>query len=355
MGETRLIATYVRTIARKSREAGAPPALKIAQALALFVVRRVGPGYFLLARFWRNTVSFGDMLGHFNAKEYRRAVNKLNPPLFQKLSQHKLSEKALLSLRGIPTPRFLGYFHVERGGDTHGNPLRTDHELESFLRARIGQRLCFKKAEGSGGSAFSALDVEDQHGVLQLRNPVSGTCQSAADLAAHLRTFRSGAIIEAFLVQHPELARLNPDSVNTLRIITLRTAAGFETVGAMLRVGRRGSQVDNTSNGGLACPIDLRTGTIREALDLSDERRSHDHHPDSGAALIGLCIPYWNECMNLAGNALAAVPRMDFAGIDMAITAEGPSVIELNVDPDRRFAAHLDLPHRRLMGLSGRH
>lgn len=344
-------ADYLKTLAAKCG-AGTPLFfLKAAQMLALYALKRNGPGYFMQARFWRRSMKFREMLQHHGAAEYKKAVNALNDVGFQKLSQHKLAEKALMSLRAVPTPRFLGFFHRERGGDANGKPLRTEQELHAFLAENVGQRLCFKKAEGSGGSAFSALDVREHEGHIVLDNGASGERLSVSELFARLCTFKSGSMIEDYLIQHPQLAILNPDSVNTLRIIVMRTAAGFSAHGAILRVGRKGSQVDNTSNGGLACPVDLATGRVVESMDLSAARRNYERHPDSGAQLVGLVVPHWQACLDLACAALAAVPRMNFAGADIAVTDRGPSVIELNVDPDRRFATHLDLPHRRLFEL----
>ena len=144
------------------------------------------------------------------------------------------------------------------------------------------------------------------------------------------------------------LEALNPSSVNTIRMWVMECDGRFKTVGAFLRVGRAGSQVDNTSRGGLACPIDLDTGRVREALDLSLARNSYTVHPDSAVPIVGVTIPFWDQCKVVAGTALAAFPEIRFAGLDIAVTATGPEVIELNVEPDRRGAAHLDLPHRDL-------
>lgn len=314
----------------------------------LFVFKRIGPGYYFLGRFWRPEMRLRDKFGHFNESEYRRAINRLNGVLYQKISQHKVSEKALLALQGLPTPTFVGFYHPQRGSDHQGRLLRGDTNLQRLLAEHIGQRLCFKDVEGSGGSSFSALDVINQDGAIALRHPLTGRLFELEEWAERLDQARTGWIIEKFLPQHPKLAALNPDSVNTLRLIVLRTREGFKVRGAILRIGRTGSQVDNLTSGGLACKVDLESGRITEARDLSPMRKAHTLHPDSNAQIVGFVVPHWEACLDTASRALAAFPHMNFAGIDIAITEQGPTVIELNVNPSRRFAAILDLPHDRL-------
>lgn len=324
--------------------------LKLAQMVALYLVRGIGPGYFLQARFWRPDIDFAQMCAHQNEREYAATIDRLNPANFRKITQHKLAEKALLTANSIPTPEYVGFFHPDRGVSRRGTPLRTQSELEHLLDAHRNQRLCFKRAEGSGGSSFVALDVEHRREGPILRNPVSGRTYDMPAWHDELKTFKGGALVEAYLPQHPTLAALNPDSLNTLRLLVLEEGGHFTTRGGILRIGRKGSQVDNTSSGGFACPIDLASGTVLEAIDLSPARESFDIHPDSGIRIAGMRIPFWEECMRLAEFTLSIYPNMRFAGMDIAVSEDGPCVIELNVDPDRKFATHLDLPHKTVFG-----
>jgi hypothetical protein len=252
----------------------------------------------------------------------------------------------LLTLFGLPTARFIGYLHSVRGRDGQGRALTSAAELTRLLHAEAGRRICFKSVEGSGGLGFVAFDVLCGPEGLQLRHPVSGEVESPQLWYERLAQSADGWLIEEYLHQHPALAALNASSVNTLRLFVLEQHGQFRTVGGFLRVGRAGSQVDNTARGGLACPIDLLTGRVCEALDLTPARNQHPVHPDSKVPLIGLQIPFWDQCLDLAGAALSCFPHMRFAGLDIAVTERGPCVIELNVDPARQGAAHLDLPHR---------
>lgn len=58
-------------------------------------------------------------------------------------------------------------------------------------------------------------------------------------------------LIEEPICQHPDMNRLCPDSVNTVRIVTLVTEQGAQMVYALVRMGMGGVCVDNVSSGGM--------------------------------------------------------------------------------------------------------
>jgi hypothetical protein len=314
----------------------------------LMLMRGIGPRYYHLARFWRPAMPFSDKLAHYSDGRYRSKVAELNPPRYQKISQHKVVEKAVLSLFGLPTPRFIGHYHVLRGRSGGAQPLRSSRDLHALLMDRVGQLVCFKAVEGFGGGGFAALRVERTGDVLRLVHPLTGRARGLEDWCADLESSPDGWLIEEYLEQHAAMRALNPDSLNTIRVWTIQQDGVFQVRGAFLRVGRAGSQVDNTSQGGLACPIDIESGRIVSALEVSLRRDEHARHPDTGALLVGTVIPFWPEVVELAAAALSVFPRMVFAGLDVAIGCDGPYVIELNVYPDKQGATHIDLSHSEI-------
>jgi hypothetical protein len=336
---------YLTVAREKARAGGLPFARQLGEMTLLMLVRGIGPRYYHLARFWRRGIPLGTKLAHFSDGQYRRKVAELNPANYQKLSQHKVAEKAILTLFGLPTPRFIGFYHVPRGRTARSVPLRSSANLVALLRSHVGGRVCFKAVEGFGGGGFAALDVEIADDILRLVHPVTGVVRSVEEWCRHLESAPDGWLLEEYLPQHETIRALNPDSLNTIRMWTIERGREFEVRGAFLRVGRAGSQVDNTSQGGLACPIEVSSGRIVSALDLTLQRNDYQVHPDTGSRLVGVSIPYWPQCLELASAALAAFPHMSFAGLDIAIGPDGPHVIELNVYPDKQGAAHLDLSH----------
>jgi hypothetical protein len=308
----------------------------------LWATRGLGPNYYLAARLGRRHLSWRTKARHMTPREYLAVVDRLNPPAYRKASQHKVLEKGALSLLGLPTPAFVGYFHPQCGHEPHGRALRSAEELRAVLAAHVGQRLCFKPVEGYGGEGFLALDVLADEGPL-LRHPITGVVRPVEALAAELLQRPDGWLIEHYLDQHPDLAAFNASSLNTLRLWVLDRGDGPRVTHALLRVGRAGSQVDNTSRGGLVVGVDVATGRTRAAPDRQRPQCLVTHHPDSGQPLVDRPLPHWPAVLALAAQALHAFPHMRFAGLDMAIAPDGPRLIEVNVLPDSVGALTFDI------------
>lgn len=149
-------------------------------------------------------------------------------------------------------------------------------------------------------------------------------------------------IVVPFLQQHPTLESLYPQSTNTLRLTVFKNkgcpAALFSP---LLRVGTAGSApLDNFSRGGMLCEIEPETGVSLRACYRGGDGRQHfiDRHPDTGAPLANIQIPFWHEIKKTLLHFHDRYPCFDFVGWDILIGPSGWYVIEGNHNPD------LDLP-----------
>lgn len=149
------------------------------------------------------------------------------------------------------------------------------------------------------------------------------------------------AIIEETVIQHGELARLCPTSVNTVRIATLLGDKKEGVVYAFLRVGN-GKVMDNVDCGGMAARVDLDTGRI--TTPAADKMGNvYENHPMTGVAFRGFAIPHFEEAKQMCLDAMRVVPEVRFVAWDVAITESGPRFIEGNSFPSHavpQFAAH---------------
>lgn len=317
---------------------------QLIEMTALYFLRRIGPRYYVQARWGRAAIPFWDKWRHVNRTEYRQLVRHLNSERYQKASQHKLIEKAVLTLQGLPTPKFIAFVHSVRGRCAQGHPIRNPEQLRELLTRHIHERVCFKLVEGWGGAGFASYLITPVDGSIHLYRQ-SGEAPLTVDVWWQMHGHnQDGFLLESHLEQHPDMAALNESSINTIRIWVVLAEHRWKILGGYLRVGREGSQVDNITSGGIACPLDAETGKVREAFNSAQPGYPLAKHPDSHVALAGFQIPFWQEAMALAGEALAAFPQMRMAGLDMAITPSGPSVIELNVAADHLGCAWMDLP-----------
>lgn len=341
----------VRQTFQRAREGQLPVWRQVLEMVVLRLVYGLGPGFYHTARFWRKDLPWDFKTGFLPYSKFRRVVSAINPPSYQKMSQDKVCEKAILQLLGIPTPRFVGSLHHQRGLSPSGGSLTDAGELYHLLQSDPSiDKFCFKLVEGSGGQGFQAVETiwgDD----LNIRLLDSGEVLSVSEFLAGVLVLGDGAsyIIEEYIEQHPDLAGLNPSSVNTIRVWACCREGQTAVIDAFLRVGGRGSLVDNTSRGAHIFRLDLDTGVIRDGMVKNIYNDTFQSHRDSGELISGRSLPFWHETLRLAQQAVSAFPHIGFAGVDVAITEKGPVVIELNVEPDPTSALIFDRSHRELL------
>jgi hypothetical protein len=137
-------------------------------------------------------------------------------------------------------------------------------------------------------------------------------------------------LIEEYVIQHPDLNALSPSGLNTVRIITQLHNNQVVVLGARLRVSVN-SAVDNLAAGNLAAPVDPETGIVIGKGVFSDIRKDPvSRHPVTGKQIEGFIIPYWERVMKLIDEAARRLPGNRSVGWDIAVTPQGPELIEGN-------------------------
>jgi len=346
------IQLYSKLSLQRQREGHLPFWRQILEIFGFALVTGNGPGYYLMAGLYRRSIPWREKCQHLSAREFKNRVRKLNPASYTKISQNKLSEKGVLHLLGFPTPRFIGHLRQSSGKSYKATPLQNGKDLIHLIETEDFKRICFKPVEGWGGLGFEAVNVLKKNGTYYFRRLSNGNietverfCEEIIDLNPY-----DGVLIEDYLVQHPTLAAFNPSSVNTCRVWVLDVGQNKpRSVLAYLRIGRKGSLVDNHSLGGLVAPIDLDSGITHSAIDGLPERREYPFHPDHGTPIENQKLPYWDQAKALAESCLASFPRLGFAGLDISVSPTGPAILEMNVEPDREGAAYVDIPSGKVL------
>lgn len=154
-----------------------------------------------------------------------------------------------------------------------------------------------------------------------------------------LKDYPAG-VVEEFIVQHPVMASLSPSSVNSLRFVTVSSntepvtpdGSMVDIVYSLVRIGRGDSIVDNLHSGGMAANVDLATGTI-ETNGADRSGFMYEKHPETGVVLKGFKIPFFEEGMEMVKEAIRSKNVQGYLGWDLAITEEGPKLLEVNLGP----------------------
>jgi hypothetical protein len=141
---------------------------------------------------------------------------------------------------------------------------------------------------------------------------------------------------EENVVQHKDLMRLAPSGLNTMRIITqLTNKDEVEILGTILRISIN-SVVDNWHAGNIAAPVNLSTGIVENTACYMDITKPDEYyHPITGVQIKGFQIPYWKETLQMAKEAALFNKKNRSIGWDIAVTENGPDLIEGNHDWDK--------------------
>lgn len=189
--------------------------------------------------------------------------------------------------------------------------------VESFTDFAIRNKLLFAKplsaSKGEGALAFEVNDKEN----------------AKATYAKMLNT-SVRYIVEKRIIQHPEMAKWNESSVNTVRVPAFLNKQGFYLLPPFFRVGRKGAIVDNAGAGGVYANINPETGVIY-TRGFDEHGNYYDVHPDSGLKFEGYQMPQWKDLLKTVEEVhRKCMPGHIYIGWDFALTEEGWILIEGN-------------------------
>lgn len=139
---------------------------------------------------------------------------------------------------------------------------------------------------------------------------------------------KNNEMLEEVIHQHKQMAELHPDSLNTIRVMTLNG----EILGAIVRIGTGGNCVDNAHSGGIFAQIDTQTGIII-SKGVTHSGAEYYHHPDTGVRLLGFEIPLWEDILSVVHAASQICKSIPIIGFDIAVSTDGPVLVEVNEQP----------------------
>lgn len=152
----------------------------------------------------------------------------------------------------------------------------------------------------------------------------------ASDYLKGLTEDESSWMVEERIRQSAAMAHWNETSVNTIRIPSFLRKDKFTVIWTRMRMGKKGSIVDNAGAGGIVVNVDPQTGVFTS--DGIDEAFNHfDCHPDSGLVFKGWQVPRWDELLKTVEELHSTVfNKHIYVAWDFALTDDGWVVIEGN-------------------------
>ena len=140
-------------------------------------------------------------------------------------------------------------------------------------------------------------------------------------------------LIEEPIIQHDKMNLLNSSSVNTCRIVSLMNNKDEVTIlASFIRIGNGVNVVDNFNSGGMTAKVDVESGKICESA-INKEGKVFENHPLSGTKINGFEIPFFEEAKQMVCDAAKSSKNVRYVGWDVAITNNGPILVEGNQYP----------------------
>jgi hypothetical protein len=266
--------------------------------------------------------------------EQRFYLDYLNPVKYYSLARNKYLAHKMLEGLGVRKSQLYCYYQPEA---RYIENEECAHDLNGVLRILMSknvQSCVIKTTESSHGDnvwVINSIEYNDSDADLVRFDGQKLTLSSVLG--------KEALIFESVVRQTKQFAAFNESSVNTVRFMTTLWPDGSgKVIATWFKVGRAGKCVDNAGSGGnVDAAIDVETGRIYNVMRFDGWRKSPkiEKHPDSGNQLNGVIVEHWDAIKEEVKKFQQAFPYCKAAGWDIAITDDGPVVIEVNDFWDR--------------------
>jgi hypothetical protein len=202
----------------------------------------------------------------------------------------------------------------------------SDYQPLNEIKNIAEEKIFVKPAEGEGGKGLFVFHKHDNSHFINSEN------QKFDEKFLSNIMKNKDYIIQDGVAQHPDIAKIYPDSVNTFRIITENKNGVVRIICAVLRMGRSHKENDNLSSGGICVNIDMNSGKFGNfAISYISEKFSE--HPDTHFKFKNEKISQWDKIRVFTIESAGKLPFLTYLGWDIALTPEGPLAIEINRTP----------------------
>ena len=173
--------------------------------------------------------------------------------------------------------------------------------------------------------------------------------QNYEDLEKHRDEIRkTNVIFQRLIVQSSEMKAINPSAINTLRVITINKDGNPYVLSVVLRVGTtRSGSVDNWAAGGLSIGVESDGHLKQFGFYKPGFGTKADVHPDTGVRFSEFKVPQFSEAMELCLKAHRCIYGIKAIGWDVAISNDGPTLIEGNDNFEISLMQICDRPLRK--------
>jgi len=193
-------------------------------------------------------------------------------------------------------------------------------DVESFLASNNGEVII----KGSGTDNGDGVRMATLSGGMM---SVGGKVMGLLDVE---RLYGTDFAIQERLSQHPAMAAPHPESINTVRVVTLRWRGEIRTLLAFVRIGVGEKITDNAGTGGVCRGVGPDGQLSATAVDAYG--KVYSVHPSSGFVFTDTeRLPGYNRLCDYARELHERVFHFDLVSWDFVIGVdEQPIFLEMN-------------------------
>ncbi len=260
---------------------------------------------------------------------------RLNPRSWRPLTADKGLFYQYCQRAGVRIPQLYGVFRRGRPGWSRGDgEPRTEADWVRFFETEAECQFVIKPTESS-----HSRDVRFFERLATEFLEAAGQRYTAAGLFALMDTAEldSGFVIQQRLWNHPSLVEFSGSvGLQTVRMITLVENGGACLLHAHWKPIVGGYLIDTYFEGMLGnveAPVNLDDGTLHPGnREMGDGEgiRYYDRHPETGRPFAGFRLPWWQEACEAVKRAAMEFLPVRTLGWDVALTEDGPVIVEAN-------------------------
>lgn len=255
-----------------------------------------------------------------NARNYE-IIAKSNKRRLYPLVDDKVQTKKLANSVGINTPRLIGVIDVQ-------------NEVDRFWELVKGYaEFVIKPAHGSGGKGVLVIKEYDAQRFVTASEKVL----SYNEVYQHISNILSGlyslggkydvAVLEEMVHFSNQFQDYSYQGIPDVRVIVYQ---GFPAMAMMRLATKESGGRANLHQGAVGVGIDVKTGRAVAAV---LHNRPILRHPDTGADLMSLTVPFWREHLEIAVKGYE-MTGLGYLGADIVLDKfRGPMMLELNARP----------------------
>ena len=266
--------------------------------------------------------------------EQRFYLDYLNPVKYYSLARNKYLTHKILENTGVRKAELYCYYQPEARYITEDGIANDLKGVLSILKQKNVRSCVIKTTEGSHGDnvwVINSVEYQEDDAILHRYD--------GQDLLLSSVLGEVALVFESIVYQTKQFSSFNESSVNTVRFMTTLWPDGSaKVIATFFKIGRAGSCVDNAGRGGnVDAAVDVETGRIYNVVEFNGWRhiKEIECHPDNGNQINGVIIENWQAIKDEVQRFQQSFPYCKAAGWDIAITDDGPVVVEVNDFWDR--------------------